>query len=211
MSTILDIDSSKNEYGYGKRLHVKGASEIILKTCTKYVASDGSVKDFDDAMKSSIENNVIERFASGALRTIAFAYKDLKENDGGPDHDDKEDGAKIHKIEEDGLTLVCIAGIADIIKEEVEAAVAKCGTAHVTVRMITGDNITTAIAIAKQCNIIPKDGDPEKTHKFTCLEGPEFFDIVGGLVNKKTREPIKKFGEKGVEEVVGNLQNMIEI
>jgi len=57
------------------------------------------------------------------LRTIAFAYKDLAQDEGGPEHDDKEDGSKLANIELSGLTLVAIAGIKDIIREEVPDAV----------------------------------------------------------------------------------------
>lgn len=57
------------------------------------------------------------------MRTIAFAYKDLAQDEGGPEHDDKEDGSKLANIELSGLTLVAIAGIKDIIREEVPDAV----------------------------------------------------------------------------------------
>jgi len=60
--------------------------------------------------------NIIQQYAKSALRTIAFGYKDLKENEGGPQHDEKEEGTKIYDIEKDGLTLCCIAGIKDIIR-----------------------------------------------------------------------------------------------
>ena len=61
-------------------------------------------------------------FAKEALRTIGFAYKDLQQGDGGNNHEDMckdENGRdiKIAKIEESGLTLICIAGIKDCIKK----------------------------------------------------------------------------------------------
>jgi hypothetical protein len=70
------------------------------------------------------------------LRTIAFAYKDLVEGEGGPEHDEKEDGAKLANIELSGLTLISIAGIKDIIREEVPDAVATCAIAGVRVRWL---------------------------------------------------------------------------
>lgn len=57
------------------------------------------------------------------MRTIAFGYKDLKESDGGPNHEGKPEGSKIYDIEMGDLTLICIAGIKDIIREEVPLAV----------------------------------------------------------------------------------------
>lgn len=139
------------------------------------------------------------------MRTIAFAYKDLKDGDGGPNHEEKTEGSKIYKIEESGHTLICIAGIKDIIREEVPDAVIKCNEAGVRVRMVTGDNKITAIAIAKECGII-KEGEEEQ--QCVCMEGPEFYNFVGGLVHKDTREPILIMGKEGDKEVIGNLENM---
>lgn len=53
--------------------------------------------------------------------------------------------------------------------------------------MVTGDNIKTAQAIAEKCGIITEAeiGDPK-----VCMEGPEFYEAMGGLVcavcNKKS-------------------------
>lgn len=59
------------------------------------------------------------------------------------------EGSKIAVIEEKDNILIGIAGIMDIIREEVPLAVSKCNFAGVRVRMVTGDNKVTAIAIAK--------------------------------------------------------------
>jgi magnesium-transporting ATPase (P-type) len=99
MSTILELkDSDKNESGYPRRLHVKGASEIVLDTCTHYLDTNGDKMPLDDQMKQQLEQ-IIKSFAKEALRTIGFAYKDLKEGEGGPDHDHKEKDSKIYEIE----------------------------------------------------------------------------------------------------------------
>jgi uncharacterized protein (DUF39 family) len=50
MSSILDIDASSSEHGYGKRIHIKGASEIILATCTHYLTEDGTKTVLNDNM-----------------------------------------------------------------------------------------------------------------------------------------------------------------
>jgi len=100
-------------------------------------------------------------------------------------HEDKDEGSKIYKIEEGGHTLICIAGIKDIIREEVPGAVRLCNEAGVRIRMVTGDNIVTAIAIAKECGIL-KEG--EENEECVCMEGPAFNDYVGGLKSKETGE-----------------------
>ena len=142
-------------------------------------------------MKQQLEQ-VIKMYAKQALRTIAFGYKDLKDKEGGPSHEEKTEGSKIYKIEEGGLTLICIAGIKDIIREEVPDAVVKCNEAGVRVRMVTGDNKITAIAIAKECGII-KEG--EEDQQCVCMEGPEFNNFVGSLVSKETKEQILVMGK----------------
>ena len=86
-------------------------------------------------------------------------------------------------IEEKNNVLIAIAGIKDIIREEVPEAVRKCNFAGVRVRMVTGDNKITAIAIAKECGIlIGNEGDEE----CVCMEGPEFYNYVGKLMYKDT-------------------------
>jgi magnesium-transporting ATPase (P-type) len=154
MSTLLELKSGEqSEHGYPKRLLTKGASEIILETCTHYLTPSGEKAVLDDVMSMRLKE-IINSYAKQALRTIGFAYKDLKPNEGGPQHEEIAPGSKIYAIEEGGYTLVCIAGIKDIIRDEVPAAVALCNEAGVRVRMVTGDNLVTAIAIAKECGIL---------------------------------------------------------
>lgn len=175
MSTVLELkDSDRTEHGYPRRIHVKGASEIILETCTHYLDASGQKKTLDDQMKARLQE-IIQTYAKRALRTIGFGYKDLREGDGGPEHDSKKKESKIYDIEEGDFTLICIAGIKDIIREEVPGAVVMCNEAGVRVRMVTGDNKITAIAIAKDCGII-KDG--EEDEQCVCMEGPEFAEYV---------------------------------
>ena len=126
-------------------------------------------------------------------------------NEGGPSHEDIEANSKIYKIEEGGLTLICLAGIKDIIREEVPSAVHTCNKAGVRVRMVTGDNKNTAIAIAKECGIILEG---EEHDECCCMEGPEFNKYVGGLVHKYTKKPIAIMGKDKDNEVIGNLQHM---
>lgn len=63
-------------------------------------------------------------------------------------------------VETSGLTCIAIIGIRDIIREEVPEAIRICNEAQVQVRMVTGDNIITAEAIAKDCGILPRDYAP---------------------------------------------------
>lgn len=200
MSTVLEISGSN------KRVHIKGASEIVLETCTHYLDRDGQKKVIDDPMKNLL-NDTIKNYAKGALRTIAFAYKDLEPGMGGPDHDECLEGSKIGVIEEKDNILIALAGIMDIIRPEVPEAVSKCNYAGVRVRMVTGDNKVTAIAIAKQCGILAEDEGEEDN---VCMEGPEFYDFVEGLKYSDDGEEVTIMGKKGRKdfETIGNMDKM---
>jgi Ca2+-transporting ATPase len=50
MGTILS-NIKDNAFGYDKRVHMKGASEIVLANCTKWMNQDGQVNELDDGMK----------------------------------------------------------------------------------------------------------------------------------------------------------------
>jgi len=154
MSTILDnVPEAKS--GYNKRLMIKGASEIVKNCCTKYLDENGNVQNMNDSMKQNLDK-IINEYAKDALRTICLAYKDISPNECGPNHDLPE-AEEIKDIEKNDLTLICIFGIMDIVRQEVPGAVAQVHRAGVTVRMVTGDNIITAKAIAVICNIITKE------------------------------------------------------
>jgi Ca2+ transporting ATPase len=56
MSTVIDLlEDEPTEFGYPKRLHVKGASEIVLETCTHYLAEDGTKTQLDDNMMQQLD------------------------------------------------------------------------------------------------------------------------------------------------------------
>lgn len=74
-----------------------------------------------DEIKGNLDN-VINKYAQKALRTIAVAYKDLSPNENGPEHDEPKD-QEIKDVEKSGLTLICIFGIMDIVRMEVPDAV----------------------------------------------------------------------------------------
>lgn len=205
MSTVLQ-NVTDSETDYPQRLHSKGAAEIVLGLCSHYIDENGERARLTDDIKQDIIKNTIEKYARNALRTICLAYKDLEENEGGATHEnDAEDGVN-KEVEMGGLVCVGILGIRDIIRPEVPDAVSVCQKAGIRVRMVTGDNKVTALAIAKECSIISRD------HEDAVLEGPEFYKRVGGLVceNCGMDSPCK-CPEDQVKEVVKNKEEFIKI
>jgi magnesium-transporting ATPase (P-type) len=73
--------------------------------------------------------------------------------------------------------------------------------------MVTGDNKITAIAIAKECGIL---GENEGDEGNVCMEGPEFYDFVGGLIYKDTKEEVLIMGKEDRKdyETVGDVSKM---
>ncbi|KAK6151151.1 hypothetical protein DH2020_016083 [Rehmannia glutinosa] len=148
MGVVLELPEG------GLRAHTKGASEIVLAACDKVINSDGEVVPLDEASISHL-NTTIDQFANEALRTLCLAYTEL------------ENGFSVDDaIPESGYTCIGIVGIKDPVRPGVAESVALCRSAGVTVRMVTGDNINTAKAIARECGILTDDG--------IAIEGPVF-------------------------------------
>lgn len=136
------------------RAFCKGASEIILKMCDTVVDENGNIISLSEEQRQAIMG-VIEEFACEALRTLCLAFKD--------------NNNKRHEssIADGGYTLIAVVGIKDPVRPGVKEAVKTCIQAGITVRMVTGDNINTAKAIAKECGILSDDDN-------IAIEGPEF-------------------------------------
>lgn len=165
MSTVIPLESG------GYRVYTKGASEIILGKCSFVLGEGGRVDKFPQSMQQRTVTDVIEPMAKDGLRTISLAYKDFVPGpisepnqvryDSEPNWDDED---KIIS----NLTSICIVGIEDPVRPEVPEAIKQCQRAGITVRMVTGDNVNTARAIATKCGIIkPGDG-------FLVMEGKQF-------------------------------------
>jgi P-type Ca2+ transporter type 2B len=110
----------------------------------------------------------------------------------------------LHAVEKRDFTVVCIFGIKDIIRPEVPSAVASCMKAGITVRMVTGDNKITAMAIAKECRIIDESFGISAD---SVLEGPEFYERMGGLICKTCKQDAPcNCDPKDVVEGVRNIK-----
>jgi Ca2+-transporting ATPase len=132
----------------------KGAGEIVLKDCTSYLDADGSIQPMTDAKRTEFENTITE-FASQALRCVAMAHRKNIDAVVNPETATAQDCAE--KCERE-LTLDALVGIVDPLRVDVVDAVKTCQRAGIFVRMVTGDNLETANAIAKQAGILT-DGE----------------------------------------------------
>ncbi|XP_028603416.2 plasma membrane calcium-transporting ATPase 1 isoform X4 [Podarcis muralis] len=177
MSTVL-----KNSDG-SFRIFSKGASEIVLKKCFKILSANGETKVFRPRDRDDIVKTVIEPMASEGLRTICLAFRDFPAGEPEPEWDNENDIVT-------GLTCIAIVGIEDPVRPEVPDAIKKCQRAGITVRMVTGDNINTARAIALKCGILHPGED------FLCLEGKEFNRRIRNEKGEIEQERIDKIWPK---------------
>lgn len=140
--------------------HWKGAAEMVLTMCSNYHDEDGNIRAMSDKKRRSIEK-VIQNMAAKSLRCIAFAHKELEQ----------ENGQVSEKLEESGLTLLGLVGLKDPCRPGVREAVETCTAAGVNIKMITGDNRHTARAIAIECGVLKPDEDVESE---AVVEGVQF-------------------------------------
>lgn len=129
MTTIHQTKSGKVSY-------TKGAPDVLLKYCNS-ILINGSVQHFDKKKKEEIlQQN--ETLAGNALRLLGFAYKVNVKG--------KEDA-------EQDMIFVGLQAMIDPPRKEVKEAIQKCIDAGIRVVMITGDQLSTAKAIAAQIGI----------------------------------------------------------
>ena len=148
MAVLLELPDG------GHRVHCKGASEIVLAACDKVIDSDGVIVALNEASRDHLKDT-IERFANEALRTLCLAYMEIG----------NEFSAE-SPLPIIGYTCIGIVGIKDPVRPGVRESVGICRSAGITVRMVTGDNINTAKAIARECGILTSEG--------MAIEGPVF-------------------------------------
>ncbi|KTG42039.1 hypothetical protein cypCar_00007626, partial [Cyprinus carpio] len=176
MSTVIKLPDGSF------RMYSKGASEIVLKKCTRILNEAGEERVFRPRDRDEMVKKVIEPMACEGLRTICVAYRDFPA-DPEPNWEDEN-----NILSE--LTAICVVGIEDPVRPEVPDAILKCQRAGITVRMVTGDNINTARAIAIKCGIIHPGED------FLCIDGKEFNRRIRNEKGEVEQERIDKVWPK---------------
>ncbi|KAM5579900.1 calcium-transporting ATPase 9, plasma membrane-type-like [Rosa sericea] len=157
-------------------IHWKGAAEIVLDSCTEYLDSNGCLQDINqdkDFFKAAIDG-----MAASSLRCVAIAYRPY-ELDKVPT---EEENLSQWALPEDSLVLLAIVGIKDPCRLGVKDAVRLCTEAGVKVRMVTGDNLQTAKAIALECGILCSVEDATEPN---IIEGKTFREL-----SEKEREEV---------------------
>lgn len=187
MGTVIELapgpGGNRNRY----RLLVKGAPEVVLAQCSTCVADPTTVPalavaPLSDGDKTAIAD-AVSRYASLSLRTLALAYRELDAwppppppAGPGPGSDGSQQPELADVLRD--MTWIGVLAIQDPVRAGVPAAVRDCQRASVAVKMVTGDKVETARAIARECGIVSTTGsgtstadDPEAG---LVMEGAEF-------------------------------------
>ncbi|MDR0433994.1 MAG: calcium-translocating P-type ATPase, PMCA-type [Gracilibacteraceae bacterium] len=121
---------------------VKGAPEKLLDVCRRYYDEEGRLQEMTEQVRATLENRMTELSAK-AMRVLAFAVSG-------------------RKIEDDFLAemdFVGLVGIRDELRPEAATAIKEARRAGIQVVMVTGDKKETALAIARDADLVTEETD----------------------------------------------------
>ena len=173
MAVVMQLENGKY------RMLVKGASEILISHSTRIVRDPTdalSEAPLSEENKTTLDT-IMTNYASRSLRCIALVYRDFEQwpPRGAPTLETDRNQAVFEPIFKD-MAVLGIFGIQDPLRAGVSDAVHRCQRAGVFVRMVTGDNIITAKAIAQECGIYTPGG--------IAIEGPKFRKLSTRQMNQ---------------------------
>ncbi len=166
-----------------KVLYVKGAPEIVLGKC-KDVILDGKRVDAVE-YRSTVEKQLLG-YQNMAMRTLGFAFKIVEDTD-------TRDCVEL--VADHDLSFLGVVAISDPIRQDVPAAVSKCQSAGIDIKIVTGDTPGTATEIARQIGLW-KPEDTERNRitgaAFAELADEEALDRVMDLKIMSRARPTDK-------------------
>ncbi len=167
-----------------KILYIKGAPEIVLGKC-KEVVLDGRQVDAVE-YRSTVEAQLLN-YQNMAMRTLGFAFKIVGEN---------EPNDCTELVSANDLNFLGVVAISDPIRPDVPAAVAKCQSAGIGIKIVTGDTPGTATEIARQIGLWNSETDTERNRitgvAFAELSDEEALDRVMDLKIMSRARPTDK-------------------
>ena len=143
----------KNEnFPTGYRLFTKGGADNAMSYCDRYINKNtGKVEKLNEEIKDFVTKE-IDEMNKKMMRTLYLCYNDISKEEYENCNETDENGLL---IDQKNLIFIGIFGLRDSLRGGVPRSVYQCHQAGVSVIMVTGDNLITATAIAKECNIFP--------------------------------------------------------
>ncbi|MGH2882198.1 MAG: cation-translocating P-type ATPase, partial [Solirubrobacteraceae bacterium] len=159
------------------RCYVKGAAPAVMGHASSALSAGASIP-WDEDLRGRAEANM-QRMGQAGLRVMAAAYRDLD-----PGSFDA-DGDLLGYVE--GIEMTSLVGMVDPARAESKPAVEDAQSAHIRVRMVTGDDVITGAAIAKQLGI---EGEAILGAEFAALDESERLERIDqiGVVGRVAPE-----------------------
>ncbi len=163
MSAIYQVENEKIIY-------TKGSFESILEKSNRLLIDNKVVKLTSEKIKELKEFESI--MSKDALKVLAFAYKEITKEVKNEDD---------YFNEEENLIIVGLIGLKDPVRKNIKESIQSCLDANIRPIMLTGDNLPTATAIAKEVGICKSASE--------CINATE----LNGLSEDELISYIKKY------------------
>ena len=193
------------ESAYYYKLYLKGAHEKVFPLLTT-IRSGSTVYEMFDKYKEEV-SKIIQKYSKQSKRTLIFASKKISIKDfNNANQSFKEKNVEFFKSLYKNLNFEYLIGIRDQLRAEVPHSVEMCHKAGITVRMVTGDNIITALAISKDSNIINEDQFNEALEDID-----KFRNICNSIIRPKrnyssnnilNKDPSNNISDKTLDDIV---------
>ena len=193
------------ENAYYYKLYLKGAHEKVFPLLTT-IRSGSTVYEMFDKYKEEV-SKIIQKYSKQSKRTLIFASKKISIKDfNNANQSFKEKNVEFFKSLYKNLNFEYLIGIRDQLRAEVPHSVEMCHKAGITVRMVTGDNIITALAISKDSNIINEDQFNEALEDID-----KFRNICNSIIRPKrnyssnnilNKDPSNNISDKTLDDIV---------
>jgi Ca2+ transporting ATPase len=192
-------------------VYVKGAPEVVLGLSTHIVGAGGAVSVLSAEERSEALETVAV-MAARPLRVLGFAYAEMDvdtwnsqyENQGTATEKTLEDALASGQL---GLTYLATFGLRDPLRDVVASAVSHArDEAHINVRLVSGDHLETAKAVAERAGILTPE---EAALPYAFMHAEEFRATVGNLVmsqDEDGKQTATVEDEMAFREVAENLR-----
>jgi Ca2+-transporting ATPase len=190
---------------YGDKLVslVKGAPEWLLEHSTHYVTASGAPHEWTNEARAAVQT-CLNDSAGQAMRTLAFGYAILP----GQIPADEDALHARRDVLESGLIFVGFLAIRDPLREDVKDAIEQCRRAGIEVKMITGDNVETARAIAYDIRLIDRRDAPIDEPGAVVLTSPKFNELHAQLMELKKQGELSESDTRRRDDLTRELAGL---
>lgn len=179
----------------GYRVYTKGSPEKIISLCSKIIINN-KVEIFTSELRDKLYSE-INTLQKESKRILAFSHSDIKEK--------INDFEKSQDRLENNMIFDGFVSITDPLRDDVYAAIEKCNKSGISLKMLTGDNIITAKAIAKELNILKEDSIVLEAHEIDNMSDDELLKIIDNIVVIARSKPVTKMRIVNLLKNEGNV------